>query len=77
MLVDYIQVQGGVFGYLHRHFPIASPALLATIVNAALLDAAPGEFQVSYSPTTARFSFQYISASTSCIVVDRLLVTFQ
>ena len=58
---------GGVFGYLHAP-PIASPALLATIVNAALNDVAPGEFQVSYSPTTGRFSFQYISASTSCIV---------
>jgi len=57
---------GGIFGYVHAP-PIASPAYLAQIVNAALNLVAPGQFIVTYN-SNGRFTFQSaITQSGTCV----------
>ncbi len=60
---------GGVYGYVHAP-PIASPAYLANIVNAALALVAPGEFQVTYNLNTGRFTFQSTARQTGTCTTD-------
>jgi len=58
---------GGIYGYVHAP-PIASPALLAQITQAALNLVAPGEFRLSYDINTGRFTFQSIrTVNGTCV----------
>lgn len=61
--------QGGIYGHLYAP-PIASPAKLASIVNAALQQVAPGEFSVQYNLTTGRFTFQSTITQTGTCVTN-------
>ena len=60
---------GGIFGYVHAP-PIASPQYLAQIVQAALDLVAPGEFSVTYSIDTGRFTFKFILTNNSTCVTN-------
>jgi len=64
------QSSGSNFGYVHAP-PIASPAYLASIVQAALNVVAPGEFQLTYNQTTTgRFFFGSVIPNPNTCVTD-------